>query len=179
MKHRLLLLMILALTGCGFHLKGTVDSGSIRWLNHVCVVIQEAHQDLGPMLQNQLKAYGIQVTTDPSLAQYWLIIEREDLQQTISSISSSTTPRQYEITYILDYKLQQAKGAEVIPTNRIIITRQITLNSDRILGSKDESELQKSEMRRDAVIQILNRLSCAAPRVKPHPRLHMQRTHVN
>lgn len=179
MRHRLILLMILALTGCGFHLRGMVDADSIRWLNSVCIVIQQAHRDLEPLLKTQLKAYDIQVTSDPSLAKYWLIIEREDLQQTISSISSSTTPRQYEITYLLDFKLQRAKGAEVIPLNRIIVTRQVTLNSDRILGSKDEAELQKTEMRRDAVIQILNRLSRSAPNQKMLPSSITRPSHVN
>lgn len=161
--YRLLILTTFALAGCGFHLRGMVDADSIRWLNSVAIVIQQAHRDLEPLLRNQLKAYEIKVTSDPALAQYWLIIEQEDMQQNISSISSSTTPRQYELTYTLVFKLQRAKGAEIIPSNPVVITRQITLNSDRILGSKDEAELQKTEMRRDAVIQILNRLSRAAP----------------
>ncbi len=173
---RLLILTTLALAGCGFHLRGMIDADSIRWLNSVAIVIQQAHRDLEPLLRNQLKAYDVTVTTDPALAQYWLIIENEDLQQNISSISSSTTPRQYELTYILNFKLQRAKGAEVIPLNRVVITRQITLNSDRILGSKDEADQQKAEMRQDAVIQILNRLSHAAPSIEA-PRIMSSRTH--
>lgn len=160
---RLLILITFALTGCGFHLRGIVDADSIRWLDNVAIVIQQAHRDLEPLLGNQLKAYDVKVVSDAALAQYWLILENEDMQQNISSISSSTTPRQYELTYTLSFKLQRAKGAEIIPSNLIVITRQITLNSDRILGSKDEEQLQKIEMRKDAVIQIINRLSRAAP----------------
>ena len=130
-------------------------------------------------MKNQLKAYGIQVTNDPALAQHWLIIEEEDIQQNISSISSSTTPRQYELTYTLVFKLQRAKGAEIIPSNRVIVTRQITLNSDRILGSKDEAELEKSEMRQDAVIQILYRLSRAVPNNNKLQNTMTPRQHVN
>lgn len=162
---RLFILITFLLTGCGFHLRGVVDADSIRWLDNVAIVIQQAHRDLEPLLRNQLKAYDVKVVSDPALAQYWLILESEDMQQNISSISSSTTPRQYELTYTLGFKLQRAKGAEMIPANRIVITRQITLNSDRILGSKDEEQLQKIEMRKDAVLQIINRLSRAAPSV--------------
>lgn len=156
---RWLILLNCLLTGCGFHLRGLVDAESLQWLNNVAIVIQQAHQDLAPMLTDQLKAYNIKVATDPALAQYWLILDNESVAQNISSISSSTTPRQYEITYKVYFKLQRAKGGEVIGFSPIVITRQITLNSDRILGSKDEEELQKSEMRRDAVIQLINRLS--------------------
>ena len=161
----LFLLLTLTLVGCGFHLRGIVDADSLRWLNNVAIVIQQAHQDLEPLLREQLKAYKINVVNDPSLAQYWLIVEQEDFQQNISSVSSSTTPRQYEITYKVYFKLQGAKSAEVIPLSQITISRQITLNSNRILGSKDEVELQKSEMRDDAVMQIMNRLSRASPRL--------------
>ena len=85
------------------------------------------------------------------------------MQQTISSVSSSTTPRQYQLIYTVHFKLQQANGEEVIPTAYIVVTRQITINSNRILGSNDEEEHSKSEMRQDAVIQIINRLSRSMP----------------
>jgi len=164
----LLMIMMFALTGCGFHLRGVFDADSLKWLNSVAIVIQKAHKDLEPLLKSQLIAYDISVTTDPALAEYWLIVDNETITQNITSISSSTTARQYEITYTVSFKLQRAKGAEVIPFNKIVITRQITLNSNRILGSSDEEELQKNEMRRDAAMQIIYRLTLADP--KPHSK---------
>jgi len=175
---KLSILIAFALTGCGFHLRGVVDADSLRWLNNVAIVIQLAHRDLEPLLRSQLKSYNVNVVSDPAFADYWLILENEDMQQNITSISSSTTPRQYELTYTLDFKLQRAKGAEIIPSNRIMITRQITLNSDRILGSKEEEQRQKIEMRRDAVIQIINRLSHASRQVIT-PNTKMLHSYVN
>ena len=160
---QLLLLTSLLLVGCGFHLRGVISQDSIRWLNHIAIVIQQAHRDIEPLLREQLKAYNIDISDDPALAKYWLIIDNETMDQNITSISSSTTPRQYQLIYTVQFKLQRAKGAEVFPSSRVIVTRQITLNSNRILGSSDEEALQKNEMRRDAVIQIINRLSREAP----------------
>lgn len=130
-----------------------------RWLNHVSIVIQNANRDLEPLLKNQLKAYSITTVDDPAKAVYWLIIEQDNFEQQIASISSSTTPRQYQLIYRVYFKLQRVKGQEIISSNRVIVTRQITLNSDRILGSTNEEEQSKNEMRRDAVIQIIERLS--------------------
>ena len=160
-KKILLLLITLLTTGCGFHLRGMIDVP--QWLNNVSIVIEQAHHDLGPLLQDQLEAYKIIVNPDPSRASYLLIIESDSMQQTISSVSSSTTPRQYQLIYTVHFKLQQANGEEVIPTAYIVVTRQITINSNRILGSNDEEEQSKSEMRQDAVIQIINRLSRSMP----------------
>jgi LPS-assembly lipoprotein len=141
------------------------------WLNKVAVIAQQGHHDLAPWLQKQLAAYSIYVADNPTQADYWLIILSDTMQENISSVSSSTTPRQYQLTYTVWFKLQSASGQDIISPSQIIVTRQITINSDRILGSNDEEELQKSEMRRDAVIQIINRISRSAPAAAPqHPK---------
>jgi LPS-assembly lipoprotein len=151
------IIFLVLISGCGFHLRGFVDMP--RWFNKVAIIVQQGHRDIAPLLHKQLQAYNIEVTDEPSAAPYWLIIQSDNMQENISSVSSSTTPRQYQLVYTLRFKLQKANGVEIIPASQIIVTRQITINSDRILGSTDEEELQKSEMRRDAVIQIINRIS--------------------
>ena len=145
------------LVSCGFHLRGMVDIPP--WLNNVYIVVEQGHRDLGPLLRDQLQAYKVQVNTDPASAKYWLIIESDSIQRNIASVSSSTTPRQYQLIYTVYFKFQQAKGKEIFPSSPILVTRQITINGDRILGSTDEEAQLISEMRRDAAIQIINRLS--------------------
>lgn len=131
------------------------------WLNNIAIVVQEAHRDFEPLLNSQLKAYKINVCPDPTLADFWLIIEDDSFQQQVGSISSSTTPRQYQLFYTVRFKLQRAKGKEIMPSTRIIVTRQVTLNSERILGSTNEEDLTKNEMRREAAMQVIDRLSHA------------------
>ena len=157
----IVLIVTLLLNGCGFHLRGMVNVP--QWLSDVAIIVQQAHNDIAPLLKNQLQAYNVYVNPDPTTAHYWLIIENDAIQQNITSVSSSTTPRQYQLIYTIRFKLQKAKGEEIISTIPITVTRQITINSDRILGSNEEEELTKSEMRRDAVMQILNRISRASP----------------
>lgn len=156
-KPILILFLCLALSGCGFHLRGNLDLPS--WLNNIAVVLENAHRDLAHNIVESLKSYDINVPTDPGLAQYWLIIEQDNLQQNISSVSSSTTSRQYELTYSVRFKLVKAHGKEMIPSTTIAITRQTTVNNNRILGSNQEEELLLHEMRRDAATQIMNRVS--------------------
>ena len=166
----LLALTLLALVGCGFHLRGMVDVP--RWLNNVGIISPEGHRDLEPRLKEQLRSYNINVIAEPDLARYWLIIESDHFQQNISSISSSTTPRQYQLEYAVRFKLQRAKGGDVVSSNQIIISRHITINSDRILGSNDEESLQKNEMIRDAATQVLYRLSRNSEDLTQHPSKH-------
>ncbi|WP_133127317.1 LPS assembly lipoprotein LptE [Legionella nagasakiensis] len=148
---------MLLLTGCGFHLRGAVDMPS--WLDRVAIINQSGHQELEHVLEEQLQAYHVYVSSDPSLANYWLFLQNESFQQQITSVSSSTTPRQYQLIYTVQFKLQRAKGKVIIPSNQLVITRQLTVNSDRILGSDEEEAIIKKEMRRDATLQMLYRLS--------------------
>jgi len=149
-------------SGCGFHLRGMMDMP--RWLNHVAIIVEQGHRDLAPYLTEYLQSYNLIVDTSPATAQYWLIIERDNFQQQITSVSSSTTPRQYELTYTVQFRLVRAKGQEIIPTSTINVSRQATINSDRILGSNQEESLLLDEMRRDAAVQIMNRISKNARR---------------
>ncbi|AHE67183.1 LPS assembly lipoprotein LptE [Legionella oakridgensis] len=150
-------LLLLLLTGCGFHLRGMVDMPP--WLDRVAIINQSEHRELEQLLAEQLQAYHVDVSSDPASAHYWLFLQNDSFQQQIASVSSSTTPRQYQLIYTVQFKLQQAKGKEIIPSGQLVITRQLTVNSDRILGSDEEEAIIKREMRRDAALQMLYRLS--------------------
>lgn len=150
---------LLLLSSCGFHLRGTLDMPP--WLNNVAIVMHNGHHDLAGLLKSQLQAYHINIVSDPSRASYVLIIENDDLQQQITSVSASTTPRQYQLIYTVRFNLISHNGKVVMPTTPIAVSRQLTVNNDRILGSDAEEATINSEMRRDAVIQIINRLNRA------------------
>jgi LPS-assembly lipoprotein len=153
----LILVITTMLTACGFHLRGYTSLP--KWLDKIYIVDPSVHKQLERVLASQLKAYGITVCDSAESADYWLIVLDEAFQQNISSVSSSTTPRQYQIIYTAHFKLQKAKGAELIPAQSIQVTRQVTINNNRILGSNYEEEITKNEMRRDASYLILNHLS--------------------
>jgi LPS-assembly lipoprotein len=154
-----ILAFTLLLSGCGFHLRGLIDMP--RWLNHVSVIIERAQRDIRPALTEYLQSYDIIVESSPAQAKYWLIVQQDNLQEQIASVSSSATPRQYELTYTVTFKLVEAKGREIMPPSAISVTRQATINSNRILGSTQEEALLIKEMRREAATQIVYKLSMA------------------
>lgn len=149
-----MILLMITLTGCGFHLRGMIEAPT--WLNNVSIVSQQAHHGLESMLRMQLEANHIQLNPISTKAAYVLIIEKDDTQRNITSVSSSTTPRQYQLIYTVLFKLQNRQSIDIIPTTKIVVLRQVTINNDRILGSMDEQALTEREMRQDAVVQILN-----------------------
>jgi LPS-assembly lipoprotein len=152
-----LFLLSSLMMGCGFHFRGLINMPT--WFTNVAVVSENANRDLSRHLIEDLRAYNIDVNSEPSRAQYWLILQQDNLAQHLSSVSSSTTPRQYELVYTVHFTLMKAKGKTLIPSLMVSVARQATINSDRILGSNQEESLLIDEMRRDAAIQILNRIT--------------------
>jgi LPS-assembly lipoprotein len=153
----ILLLPHILLLGCGFHLQAMGDMP--RWFNNVAIINENVHQNLKPFLKERLSAYKINYCTRTSKADYWLILEEDKNSEHITSVSSSTTPRQYQMTYAVRYKLQKANGKEIIHSSNAVVTRQFTINSNRILGSDYEGDLLKKEMYKDAVTQILDHIA--------------------
>jgi LPS-assembly lipoprotein len=152
----ILLMLISFLSACGFHLRGI--SNIPKWLNHVAIVSENNDKQFVSILQSRLESAKIDVNTDPSLAQYWLIINEINLQQQIISVGASTNPRQYTLTLSVLFTLKTRKGETLKVPATINTFRQLTLNNDRILGSKDEESILIGEMKQDAVTQIIYQL---------------------
>lgn len=147
----------LCLSACDFHLRGMVDIPT--WLDNVSIISKGDNKELVDLLQSQLDGYHVKVNEDPAQAKYWIVINYVTLTQQIISIGASTNPRQYQLIMTVDFLLTTREGQIIKPPRKVFITRQFTVNNDRILGSNEEETLLVGEMRQDAVIQIINRLS--------------------
>lgn len=152
------LMCALLLSACGFHLRGMIDIPT--WLDSVAVLSKDNnYKELVDILETQLDGYKIKVTEDPAEAKYWIIINYVSFNQQVISIGASTNPRQYQLTMTVEFLLKSRDGLIVKPARRVFVSRQFTANNDRILGSNEEETLLENEMRQDAVVQIINRLS--------------------
>lgn len=151
------LFLALLLSACGFHLRGMTNAP--EWLDNVSIISKDGNKELTSILKSQLEGYKIRVNSDPAFAKYWLIINKINFRQQIVSIGASTNPRQYQLILAIEFMLQTSKGIVVKPPRFISISRQLTVNSDRILGSSDEEAILINEMKKEAVLQIINRLS--------------------
>lgn len=156
-KHLFSLILALLVTACGFHLRGAIDIP--EWINNVSIISKDGDKELVAMLSTQLENYKIEVNPEPDQAKYWLVINKVTVQRQIVSIGASTNPRQYQLIMTVEFMLQTIKGQVIKAPRQIIVNRQLTVNNDRILGSNEEESILINEMRQDAIIQIINRLS--------------------
>ena len=154
--------LALLLCGCGFHLRGMmhVPNG----INAIAISSNTTDLAFDSMLKSQLVSYKIQIPSNPKLAAYWLIINSLSLEQRMVSVGASTNPRQYQLLLTLDFSLQNAKAKSIIPQKHVVISRFLTINNDRILGSNAEEQILQNEMRQEAVMQMLKIIFTTAAR---------------
>lgn len=158
MRQRIwIIIFCLVLTACGFHLRGMANMPT--WLHQVAIIAEQHNSELYPLLRDQLQANHVTVRANPSSATYWLVIIRSEHQEQIMGVGASTDARQYQLQYFVDFMLQTPDGKTMIPPSHIIVTRQMTINNNRILGSNEETNLILAEMQREAVTQLIYRLS--------------------
>ena len=154
--------LIALLNACGFHLRGYGEFPT--WLKpKVAIILEDDAHDWETYFRPLLAAGDIKVTSDPTQAPFWLIIEKEKLDQNISSVSSSSTPRQYQLRYHVKFRLETNRGKTLIPSRSVVVNRPLTINNERILGSRSEAEKLKLEMKHDAAVQIIYCLHRHAP----------------
>jgi LPS-assembly lipoprotein len=141
------------LSACGFHLRGMVSLPPS--FQHVYIIAPPNGRSLQLKLEEQLQAYRVQRSTSLDKAAFQIIIDSVSFNRQISNISSSTTPRQFQLSYVVAYHLMDSHNGNIIPRGQAVSNRLVSMNSERLLGSNYEQEFFMHEMEEDIATQIL------------------------
>jgi LPS-assembly lipoprotein len=159
MIKRNLLVMGLAvlLSACGFQLRGTgTNALSIKELD---VSARDAYGEVVTQLRQTLSNSGVHVYTG---AQYKLFLAREDETQRTASYAGSGSSAEYELTTVLKYQIQGSKNVVLLDDN-VQSTKTFVHDGNNLIGSDQEAEQIRKEMRSDLVQKMLARLQQLTP----------------
>ncbi len=145
------------LTACSFHLRG-IHSAYPPSFGPIAIQVLHADHTWEALLRQQLVQVNLNVVQDATQATYLLVIMDEQSNNTIVSISSSSSPRQYELVYKVTFSLQKKSNDGFIAPTTLRLTRPITINNNLILGSHDEEDQLLRDLRREAALQILDQM---------------------
>lgn len=147
------------MSACGFHLRGLMVFPSS--LQNLYILVPTNGRDLKIKLEDQLKAYRVHPVPNVTQATYQLIIDDLKFTRQIANISSSTTPRQFQLIYTVEYHFIDAQGHHLIPQGRAQSQRLVSMNSERLLGSNYEQDFFMHEMEDELCTQILTTINHA------------------
>lgn len=165
MKHQnsycqtLLLALLMLMSACGFQLRG---SGPSSISAESVYVDASAQNDLGIELKTVMSQMGVQVTSDPTAAQYVLKVSNEKLSRRVLTVSPATGKvTEYEIIFDTSMSVLDNSGNVLRDNEAVRIRTDLSVDEDSALGKFDEERLVGQELRQRAASQILRLFQAA------------------
>jgi len=164
MRYVLTLALLLSITACGFHLRGSVQLPPE--LAEMALRDASPATDVVTELRRALKNEGVRLSDDAALV---LELKGERYGKRVLSVDSSGRAQEYGLSYTIAFllkrgEMQAESSALWLVEQSVTVTRDLRFDANAVLGTASEEVQLKTAMRRDAVVQILQRLQKARPK---------------
>ncbi|MGE9761087.1 LPS assembly lipoprotein LptE [Pseudomonas sp. PDM20] len=145
------------LSACGFQLRGLGDTNFA--LKEIDVSARNAYGETVTQLKQVLEGSGVKVV---SRAPYHLILAREDVTSRSVSYTSSARSAENELTNTLSYEIRGTDNLLLL-ANQVQVRKVYVQDENNLIGSDQEAQQIRTEMRRDLVQQMVTRLQLITP----------------
>ncbi len=150
----LLVGVLVLLAGCGFQLRGTgVDSVNLRELR---ISAPDPNSQTYLQLREALEEDNVLLT---DAADYTLQLLSEGHERAALSYTGRASAAEVEISHVLRFQITNNQARPLVGPETLSVRRVYINDRDNIVGTAEEEELLRREMRRDMVRQLLFRLS--------------------
>lgn len=157
--------LTLALSACGFHLRGSNGSFMLPFATfHIGL------PDASPLaieLKRYIRAIGsteIVGTKAEADADLEVLSDPERTRsKTILTLNSNGRVSQYQLNYSITFRVVDKAGNQVLAPATISLNRPITYNEAQVLAMETEEAQLYRDMRNDMVQQIMRRLAAIKP----------------
>jgi len=152
----LVLLLFATLAGCGFQLRGPQ---AFPFETIAVPGSTPLHREIRRALETGSNA---KLVEDAKQADAVLEIMREGSEKVILSLSAQGRAREYELRYLVAYRVTRRDGGVYVPPTNVSLKRDMTFN-DQILAKETEEQQLYAEMRSDFVQQLMRRMAASRP----------------
>lgn len=158
----LLLLTVLLLTACGFHLRGQAGMP----FNALYLDAANSGTPFIADLRRNLEANKVRLVSTAEQADVVLNIVSEIPEKQILTLGGSGRVNEFQLRYRVSLRAYDLKGQDWIPAEEVMLRRDYVYDDTKVLAKEAEETLLYQSMRSDMVQQIVRRLS----RAKPQPQ---------
>jgi LPS-assembly lipoprotein len=150
-----LALPALALTGCGFRLRG---SAALPF--DTLYVALPANSSFGAELARNIRAgTNVKLLDAPAGAQAVLEVAGDTRDREVVSVNAQGQVREVRLRQTVTFRLHDGKGQDLIPGTTLFTRRDVNYDERQILASQAEESLIYRDMQTDLVQQLLRRLA--------------------
>lgn len=158
MKSRFVLMvgLILALSACGFHLRGSRPMK--LQATKIFMEVRGARQ-IAAEVKRQLEINEVPVVTRQKDAEAILSLSNEQFDRRVLSVDPRTGKwREFELSYEVDLAISKPDGEDLVKRDTLQISRDHSFDETAVVSKFEEEQQLREEMMRDAAETILRRL---------------------
>jgi len=148
-------LLIIVLTGCGFHLRGALPTLTMD--NPIYIAGVDKNSDLYRELARQLRGAKSVVTETRSLAKSVLTISDYRSRERQLTLNSSNQAVEYELEESFNFSVQTSHTT--IESRPLKVTRVLGRTESETLAREREEREMRVNMRHDLVNQLMYQLA--------------------
>ena len=149
--------LLLALSACGFHLRGEA-----AYPFQTIFVNAAGAPGVAAELRRALNATGnARVVDDPKNAQVIVDFPFVSDDKEVLSISGRGAVREYLLIKHVQFRLHDVDGNDWLPPGDIALRRTLTFSESEVLARNSQEQRLQKEMQSDAVQQLVRRLQAA------------------
>lgn len=149
--------LALLLSACGFQLRGTGDAEFA--LTEIDLQARDSHGQTVQQLKDLLESNDVHVHPG---ARYSLNLANEQTRQRTASYTSSARSAEYELTSTLDYEFLGPQNMLLLEDS-IEVQKVYVHDSNNLIGSSQEGDQLRQEMRRELLQQLTLRIQRITP----------------
>jgi len=165
MKKIIASLLILSLSACGWHLRGSASgSDKLAMTQPLNLIIEsnDNHSQLINALRQALAGYKITEVEKDTAQTLTLDVSKEILDKRTAGVGSDALTSAYEIILQVPYRVSNSDGVITPKDTSASITRTYNYNVNNANSAAQEEELVLREMRRELAQTILRRVKSLA-----------------
>lgn len=146
-------LLCTVLAACGFQLRGNANLG------FKTIFVQGNTLSISRELNQTFKTNGIQVVNKAEDAELLLELLDETNEKRILSLSGGGVVREYELNYHVSFRTRDPASETWSAPQQVQARRDFSYNDNALLGKLDEENRLNTDMRTDAIREMMRRLS--------------------
>jgi LPS-assembly lipoprotein len=150
-------LLLVAIAGCGFQLRGAVplpDSLKLMYVQGINV-----QQGLGLTLKRGLEQNGVQVVDNYEKDSAVLTVLENKFERRVLSVGNNAKVSEYELYGVLKYKVTDGQGKLIIEPQQLEAIRDYQFDQTQVLSSDGEEAILREQLDQQLVQSLLRRLS--------------------
>lgn len=149
------LVTILALSACGFQLRGAFQVPEV--LSSVHLSSENPGSPILNSVRRSMLSSGVQLVNTDQEAPYTLHLSRERSEKRSISVDSLAAAAEFQLRQFVSYELRSRRGELLVGPHELIVERNFQNDINNVVGKRDEERLIREEMQVLLASQIMRR----------------------